>query len=190
MNISGHYPAPVKSKLEDRLAQDRRRVYARMKYNPSGQYSNHNASDAKGGQLPAGSNHSHSMGDGMPDFHMVESSLSLYSNLSIMTDGKSEQPTNPKPQPAGSLSNFLKPKPETVKVIDHSALGGNRLDRGSTHSLMSVSSIDSNLFADFRKGYSGHSIGDISILKTGKAGEDDEDDTEFSNRLDEGGAIL
>lgn len=184
MNISEHQPAPARTKLEDKLAQDRRRVYARMKYNPSEQYSN----KASGGGLPASSNHS--MGDGMPDFHMVESSLSLYSNLSAMTDGKSEQT---KPSTVASLSNHLKqhPKPETVKVIDHSALGNNKLDRGSGHSLMSVSSIDSNFFADFRKGMSSHSIGDISILNKMDRAHEEEDDTDgFGNRLEEGGAIL
>ncbi|GKY98319.1 hypothetical protein MPSEU_000789500 [Mayamaea pseudoterrestris] len=191
MNISGH-PAPLRANsLEDKLAQDRRRVYARMKYNPGGQYSNHNKNASS---MPASSNHSHSMGDGMPDFHMVESSLSLYSNLSTMTDGKSLVDHHLKPQAAGSLSNHLL-KPTTVKVVDRSsALGGgnNKLDRGSGHSLMSVSSIDSNLFADFKRGMSTHSIGDISILnKMGRSNDADEDETDgFGNRLDETGAIM
>ena len=81
----------------------------------------------------------------MPDFHMVESTLSLFSNLSVMTDGKSE---TVKAHPVGS-----KVQPEVVKIVDHSALGNNnynKLDR-SGHSMMSMSSIDSNLFADFKK---------------------------------------
>jgi hypothetical protein len=137
MNISAHQSLPFVSKLEHKLAQDRRRVFATMKYAPS---SNNKAS---GGALPATSNHS--LGDGMPDFHMVESTLSLFSNLSVMTDGKSE---TVKAHPVGS-----KVQPEVVKIVDHSALGNNnynKLDR-SGHSMMSMSSIDSNLFADFKK---------------------------------------
>ena len=53
---------------------DRRRIFAKMKY--SRQPSDRLSSRQLGGAS------SHSIGDGMPDFHMVESSLSLYSNLS------------------------------------------------------------------------------------------------------------
>jgi hypothetical protein len=132
------------------------------------------------------------MGDGMPDFHMVESSQSLFSTLSAMTDGKSE---HLKASTAGGVGAF-RPKPETVKVVDHSAARASnnmfRLDRNSGHSVMSVSSIDSNLFADFKKTMSTHSIGELSIFqKMDKSTGDDEDDTDgFGQRLDEAGAII
>jgi len=46
----------------------------------------------------------HSLGDGMPDIHMVESTMSLLSNMSIMTtsgDNTSVGPTNSDPKSRG-----------------------------------------------------------------------------------------
>ena len=62
---------------------DRRRIFAKMKYSrPS--------SDRMSARQIGGAS-AHSVGDGMPDFHMVESQLSLYSNLSGMTGGDSKR---------------------------------------------------------------------------------------------------
>ena len=63
---------------------DRRRIFAKMKYARP-------PSDRMSGRQIGGAS-AHSLGDGMPDFHMVESQLSLYSNLSGMTGGDSKRP--------------------------------------------------------------------------------------------------
>ena len=62
---------------------DRRRIFAKMKYARP-------PSDRMSGRQIGGAS-AHSLGDGMPDFHMVESQLSLYSNLSGMTGGDSKR---------------------------------------------------------------------------------------------------
>ena len=128
---------------------DRRGVFAKMKYNrpPS--------------QKPMGSsNHGpqqmsqRSMGDGMPDIHMVESTMSLFSNLSTMSETVEYSGDG-----LLSNSNHLHGKAtvQRTKVIDHSSLDHNRdihwggLGGGSKHSMMSgLSRID-----DFSEGSSG-----------------------------------
>ena len=57
---------------------DRRRLFAKMKYSrpASGRFSQHSQ---------------HSMGDGMPDIHMVDSNFSLLSNLSSHDNNKARQ---------------------------------------------------------------------------------------------------
>jgi len=66
---------------------DRRRIFAKMKYSRP-------PSDRMSGRHLGGSS-MHSTGDGMPDFHMVESQLSLYSNLSGMTGNESKRAMAP-----------------------------------------------------------------------------------------------
>jgi len=63
-------------------SMDRRRIFAKMKYARA-------PSDRMSSGRQMGGTSMHSIGDGMPDFHMVESQLSLYSNLSGMTGGDS-----------------------------------------------------------------------------------------------------
>lgn len=92
---------------------DRRRIFAKMKYSrtPSDRLSSKQIGGAS----------THSTGDGMPDFHMVESSLSLYSNLSGMTGGESKRNMN------GTQADGETKKPPS------DLLGGG----GSRHSIMS-----------------------------------------------------
>ncbi|CAB9516792.1 expressed unknown protein [Seminavis robusta] len=92
---------------------DRRNMFAKMKYSrPS--------SDRMSSGRAMGGASAHSIGDGMPDFHMVESQLSLYSNLSGMTG------TDSKTKSLGDTSGDKKPAGSDM-------LGG----AGSRHSIMS-----------------------------------------------------
>lgn len=101
--------APTSNRTSEVFAEDidRRRVFAKMKYSrPPSDRSQHNSAsqhrlpsqqqsqqqhqhDHQQQNLPQASQHS--LGDGMPDIYMVESSLSLHSNLSTMTDGNSKK---------------------------------------------------------------------------------------------------
>jgi hypothetical protein len=135
MDISGHSKKDV---------DDRRRVFAKMKYSRP-------TTGVSAQKLTSDS--THTTGDGFPDIHMVESSLSLYSNLSNMTDGKSGDFML-------GFSNHTRPHPpsgvETVKVVDHSHQKWDlrALDKSSRHSIMSGlsiiddTSVNSDLDAD------------------------------------------
>jgi hypothetical protein len=167
---------------------DRRRVFAGMKYNrppsvreplPPGGESAPGAPAA----LLAMDGMPVREKDGMPDFHMVESSLSLHSNMSIMTSGDSKpagQNHASATSPGGAAhaagvpsGNYDRPRvqPETAKVVDHSSMSRVRdrvlpdaLSSGSRHSIMSglsrisdTSSIDGSMFSDLSR-----KIGNVS----------------------------
>lgn len=158
-----HMSPQAQANVRDKVAgMDRRRVFAKMKYNrppaplpPSQKLgtSNHTASQR-------------SLGDGMPDIHMVESTLSMYSNVSTMTDGNTANiaaSTASKP-PEIPLKGGIYSGVETVKVVDHSRdIHWGGLGGGSRHSIMSGlsriddGSIDHSMFSDLSK-----KIGNVS----------------------------
>ena len=130
---------------EARQKMDRRNMFAKMKFTRP-------PSVRDPGSLNAPSTHSTmSIGDGMPDIHMVESQLSLHSNMSGMTDTASTK----------LLGSTKGPWVETVKVVDHSSR--DRQDKpdydvlasGSKHSIMSGLSRISD-----------HSLNDASIFSS------------------------
>jgi hypothetical protein len=137
---------------------DRRRVFATMKYNrpPSVRTQQYypQGSVAAAGQMRQASSNSL---DEMPDIHMVESQLSLFSNLSLMDTTTSRRDLS---TPSGHKVDV-----EIAKVIDHSAgsrrnVFGEVLHSGSHHSIMSgLMSEGSNrsIFSDL-----GRKIGNFS----------------------------
>uniref|UniRef100_A0A7S2YNI3 DUF6824 domain-containing protein n=1 Tax=Entomoneis paludosa TaxID=265537 RepID=A0A7S2YNI3_9STRA len=139
---------------------DRRQVFARMKYSrpPSQAGSMHRGSSHHGGSLHRGDVSNHSMGDGMPDIHMVESQLSLISN---MTDHRSSHA-------AGGVAAAAIPERKPVKTQDDIGIGtssshSQAMDLGSRHSVMSGlskisdTSIDASIFSDLSR-----KIGNVS----------------------------
>lgn len=96
---------------------DRRHMFAKMKFSrpPSDRMSS-------GRQIGGAS--AHSIGDGMPDFHMVESQMSLFSNLSGMTGNDSKTKASYGDATAGSNDK---------KLAAGDLLGA----AGSRHSIMS-----------------------------------------------------
>jgi hypothetical protein len=162
MTSTGSEQLSPQHQSRDKLAgMDRRRVFARMKYNkPPSARSQSAFQSGRGYGFTGGEQQSQRSFDGMPDIHMVESSNSLYSNLSNMTDGQSNVPKphpNQQQQPESILSVThpdMRPPPqvEKVKVVDHSSReihwhghGGSMMGLGadSKHSAMSgMSRID------------------------------------------------
>ena len=156
MDISGHTPIPVHTNHSGNSHNnnsnssfasgrdknlDRRRVFARMKYDrPPSRPRNV-------GSIPSYSQHS----DGLSDFNMVESSASLFSNLSHLTE-------------SAHPDTYVPPKPiiETAKVVDHSRYN-EVMGAGSRHSIMSGlsrisdTSIDHSIFSDLSR-----KIGNVS----------------------------
>ena len=63
---------------------DRRRLFAKMKYSRPSQQQQQCSGNMAGGCAPSQLSH---MTDDLPDFHMMESNMSLYSNMSNMTGG-------------------------------------------------------------------------------------------------------
>jgi hypothetical protein len=143
--------------------------------------------------IPSSSNHmkhsQQSLTDGMPDIHMVESQLSLYSNLSNMTDGMGN-----KVESEGSKPVTV----ETAKVVDHSqsGWGGGGLGGGSRHSLMSGlsriddSSIDQSIFSELSRKIGNVStrsmaMSEISAIDMQERDNEDDSSTGFENDVSE-----
>jgi hypothetical protein len=90
-------PGPGDSGPQKRLSMDRRKYFARMKYSrpPSGRFSQHGSTKqlyASNKQLQASNQ---SLGDGMPDIHLVESNPSLLSNMSAHSSDHQRVATMP-----------------------------------------------------------------------------------------------
>jgi len=187
-----YHPQSISSANQrDKLAEmDRRRVFAKMKYGAAPSSSNNPSSmppPKSGGGMSGSSGQGgmpmmsqHSIGDGMPDIHMVESTFSLYSNMSTMSEGMTFASaasaannnvaggvpgrTEDKNKRVGASSGGggqqqkeipFRPQPESVKVEDHSRdIHWGGLGGGSKHSIMSgLSKIDDgdSMFSDLGK---------------------------------------
>jgi len=220
-----YYPQQqqVTSSQRDRQqGMDRRRVFAKMKYGVHAQHNNNNmppptkvgsgTSNHGHGGMPAMSQHSY--GDGMPDIHMVESTMSLLSNMSTMTEGNSmitgaSNVVKREEKQEGSSGKdipvrppFAQPslqQPEVVQLKDHSRdIHWGGLLSGSRHSVMSgLSRIDDHslvgsVFSDTsgKKNNSTRSIAmsEISVLDMQcmqeRENEDDDSDRSFGHRGD------
>lgn len=167
---------------------DRRHVFAKMKYTRPPSARNQKMMGASGHNNAGGYQYS----DGMPDIHMVESSLSLYSNLSNMTDGLAANTVH-LPQSGNAIggggdrgvdgtdplpTSSSQTQPERAKVIDHSQdinWGGGGQGGGlggrSNHSLMSGLSriddcgsiMDQSIFSDMSKKISNVSTRSVAM---------------------------
>jgi hypothetical protein len=180
---------------------DRRRVFAGMKYNrpPSVRE-----------PLPPGPIEGMPEKDGMMAFNMVESSLSLHSNMSIMTSGDSKPAGQNSASATGSggtasaagapTYNSDRPRVavETAKVVDHSSRDRERvlpdaLSSGSRHSIMSglsrisdTSSIDGSMFSDLSRKIGNVStrsiaMSDISAIDMQEVDEEDTSHSDLDN---------
>lgn len=157
------------------MMMDRRNVFAKMKYSRVA-----GAGDKREMGLPKSSNHT--IGDGMPDIHMVESQLSLYSNVSNMTETRTTDGKGPPP-----------PGVEVARVIDHSRdiqwTGGSLgLGGGSRHSIMSGLSriddvsIDQSIFSDLSKKIGNVSTRSIAMSEISAIDMQERDNEDDSSR--------
>lgn len=141
--------------------RDRRRDFARMKFQrpPSARNPGGARREPPSAATMASSSSQRSFGDGMPDIHMVESTLSLHSTASNMSGVEGARGKDSESKPAVAV--------ESVKLSDGP---GDRRERlleglpsGSRHSIMSGlsrisdSSIDHSIFSDLSR-----KIGDVS----------------------------
>mmetsp|Transcript_4099 Transcript_4099/g.8460 ORF Transcript_4099/g.8460 Transcript_4099/m.8460 type:complete len:547 (-) Transcript_4099:253-1893(-) len=146
--------------------EDRRQLFAGLKYSrpPQGSGSIHRGGSSHYG-IPGSSMRStnHSMGDGMPDIHMVESQLSLLSNI---TDHRSNHA-------AGTMGERKPSKTQDDIGIGTSSSHSNAMDLGSRHSVMSGlskisdTSIDASIFSDLSR-----KIGNVSTRSIDISGLD------------------
>jgi hypothetical protein len=197
----------------DKLAGlDRRHVFAKMKYTrpPSVRGSGAVGMNPKSPYAAVGHHGTgmsqYSLGDGMPDIHMVESNMSLFSNVSNMTDGLSRldlesthDGTNATsandPKPLSSTSADRSRMPEHNRDINWSG-GHHGLSQTGASSVMSLSriddaSIDNSIFSDMSKKISNMStrsvamsMSEISVLdlQEGDNEDDDSGNPEFAAR--------
>lgn len=197
----------VTSNPRDKLAGfDRRHVFAKMKYTrppsvrgPSG--ANQKAPFVPGQYNPSGMSQ-YSLGDGMPDIHMVESSMSLYSNVSNMTDGLSRLDLESTHEPASasdqkpSYSSPLERSRPTEHSRDINWSGGHTV-AGSVMSLSRIddASVDNSIFSDLSKKMGNMStrsvamsMSEISVLdlQEGDNEDDDSGSAKFLTRALEG----
>lgn len=177
---------PYANVMYNNQDMDRRHMFAKMKFSrpPSERIS--------GRQIGGASAHSSSMGDGMPDFHMVESQLSLYSNLSGMTGNDSKTKASFGDDTAGTGSS------------KKSFPGGDLLGAaGSRHSIMSGLSRISDasevhsIFSDLSKKIGNVStrsiaMSEISGIEPYRGGDDSDSTPSFGEadaKLNPGGTM-
>jgi hypothetical protein len=196
----------------DRLAGlDRRHVFAKMKYTRPPSVRGPGAGGNSKSPYAAAGNHGtgmsqYSLGDGMPDIHMVESNMSLFSNVSNMTDGVSRLDLE-STHDAGNVTSASEPRPLASTSADRSRMPEHNRDinwNGGHHtqghtgasSVMSLSriddaSIDNSIFSDMSKKMSNMStrsvamsMSEISVLDLQEGENEDEDsgNPEFASR--------
>jgi hypothetical protein len=161
-----------RDKVEVVNQRDRRRDFAKMKFSrPPSSRSQHQRTAMPN---PSGFISQLSFGDGMADFNMVESSLSLHSAMSnsmpmagveaSTAQNISNNHSNTNDGTGGDAYNsFYRPTVELAKVIDHSRSYSEMLGQGSRHSVMSGlsrisdTSIEYSIFSDLSR-----KIGNVS----------------------------
>lgn len=107
----------------DKLGFDRRRIFAKMKYNRPPSDRHHNTQASSSHRSVGMSQHTGSFADGMKDFSMVDSSASLYSNFSGIA-GVDQNHAMYGQQQGDNIGAFGRGTGETMKLVDHNRLNG------------------------------------------------------------------